>query len=416
MLHLTRRRAEELARAIDGRDALVEPRLQPLLDAVSRLAAVPIVEPRAEFRDNLRSRLLEAAAVELRGTEAGAEAGTGEPRHRDLVVDDAHARARRRRLVAVATGLVLAGGSTSVAAASQQSLPGEMLYPLKRALEAAEVTMADGLAREGRELLERASTRLVEAESLTRREPLGQTEVDSVETALGDFRGDASDGGQALLDSYAASGDAADLRAIREFTTRSQDTLSELAPTLPRESRPLLRAVAEALLGLDDRAVRACPDCTALPPLNLPASLVSLPTMDEDASPWARGREPLGVKGARPVRHRAEDQPAKQRSDRQNGTERRAGAQTDAPELPAGVDLVGPGVDQPADDPRATASPDGQGGDDGGRQPLVDTGDLRGGSPPSRSPQTVEQPDLRDVTEPLDPLLDEGGDAVDGLP
>src|SRR5262245_19143173 len=162
-----RRRAELFARALDGHAAPTDARLRGLLDTANALAAVPLVQPRAEFRDSLRARLMEAAAAELPvqvATDVAPEPIAG--RHA-ASTDDPRAARRRRRLVAVATGMVLIVGATGVAAASEQALPGDTLYPVKRTLESAEVGIARGDAAEGHALLGNATTRLDEVKALS---------------------------------------------------------------------------------------------------------------------------------------------------------------------------------------------------------------------------------------------------------
>jgi hypothetical protein len=135
----SRRRAESFSRALEGHLQPADDQLQRLVDTASRLSAVPLVEPREEFHTALRERLIQAAAVELpaqaaaaaSATETTPEPGRSRPAHAK-VTDTPNAARRRRRLVAVATALVLVGGGTGVAAASEQALPGDMLYPVKR--------------------------------------------------------------------------------------------------------------------------------------------------------------------------------------------------------------------------------------------------------------------------------------------
>ena len=52
------------------------------------------------------------------------------------------ATARDRRIAAVVGGFAIVGAATSLAVAAPSALPGEMLYPLKRAMENAETGVA----------------------------------------------------------------------------------------------------------------------------------------------------------------------------------------------------------------------------------------------------------------------------------
>ncbi|MGH3314843.1 MAG: hypothetical protein ACRDO0_01745, partial [Nocardioidaceae bacterium] len=109
----SRRRAESFSRALEGHLQPADDQLQRLVDTASRLSAVPLVEPRDEFRAALRERLIQAAAVELPARAAAAASASGpdrsRPAHAAKVTDTPNAARRRRQLVAVATGLVLVG-------------------------------------------------------------------------------------------------------------------------------------------------------------------------------------------------------------------------------------------------------------------------------------------------------------------
>jgi hypothetical protein len=425
-LFASRRRAEELARALEGGEQTTDARLQRLLDTASRLAAVPVVEPRAEFRDALRERLMEAAAVELPAQAAArtdtAEAAPG--RGRPVVTDDAHAARRRRRLVAVATGLVLVGGGTGVAAASEQALPGEMLYPVKRTIESAQISLARGADAEGRALLDRASTRLDEAETLSSNSAPTATDLDSIEGTLDDFAADAAGGGERLLAAYAASGDPADLQALRDFTADSHETLGDLAQTLPPETRDAVVAADETVVALDGEASQACPDCTStLPPLDLLVDPVSLPQLDDNASPYVPGTSPLTVPDLNDTQKSRPDESTGQRAGGAHAPPARPAPDDAAPKLPD-VDLSEP-AGQPQTRQDQGAAPDQGGGDRPRRQPrLGDLSDLLDPRTPSQPPRSTDGPDLGDLgdvteplteplTEPVDPLLDGTREGLD---
>jgi Domain of unknown function (DUF5667) len=416
----SRRRAEEFARALEGQAPAGEPRLQRLLSTVSTLAAVPVVEPRREFRDSLRQRLVETAAVDL-PAQARAHAAAVDTAAAPAPVRPTHARhaaltesplaaRRRRRLVAVATGLVLVGAGGGVAAASEQALPGDVLYPVKRTLESAQVTLAQGYDSEGRALLERASTRLQEAQDLGGDGDYSAAEVGVIEATLHDFGADASDGGRHLLDSYALTRDRGDLRALRDFTARSHQVLNDLTGALPAASRPAVVAADETVVALDHMAVRACPECSDQPPLSLPTDPVSLPTLGGQASPDPRAHEPRGS-GAEDAGAAAADRPDTDTPDKP----RTNVGDTAPPRLPD-LDLT------PRDAPSAEPSDAPSSGDDldsGGtrdRAPLLGLDDVLGSpspEPTKQQPRTTELPGVDGLTDPLRPLLD--GDVLDDM-
>jgi hypothetical protein len=427
----SRRRAESFSRALEGHLQPTDDHLQRLVDTASRLSAVPLVEPRDEFRAILRERLIRAAAVELPAQAAAAASPAAttpapdrsRPAHAATVTETPKAARRRRQLVAVATGLVLVGGGTGVSAASEQALPGDLLYPVKRTLESAQVTLAQSPGGEGHALLERASTRLYEAHSLGSEEDLSEARLDGVESALGDFARDASHGGSKLLDAYATSGEAQHIRTLRDFTQQSHDTLSDLAQTLPPESRPSLMAAAETVVSLDDMARRACPGCTSgLPPLTLPTTPVALPEVDGSAP---SADDPLGVADRTPKARPDGLEDARDRVGRLTGrTSSSPGppitpptAQDRTPLLP---DLDLGGDDTATGDDPSSAPDDGGDGAQQEQRPRLDLRDLLNPAPkPSQPPRTTDGPGLGDVTEPLNeplrPLLDGTDGGIDGV-
>jgi len=418
-----RRRAEVFARALDGHAAPTDARLQALLDTAARLAAVPLVQPREQFRDSLRARLMEAAAAELTARPVTTPETPPAPGRHAVVTDNPRAARRRRRLVALATGMVLIGGGAGVAAASEQALPGEVLYPVKRSLESAGVVFARGDAAEGRALLERASTRLDEVETLSASLAADGSRSNGAGTAglqaaLTDFATDASTGGSRLLQSYSQTGDPADLRALRDFAADSHRVLSGLAGTLPPSAQPSLAAADDTLVALDGMALRACPDCTVAPPLHgLPTSPVNLPDLPADSTPATPG----GTTQDKPADHRRggeTDQTGQTgQTDPAGGSPARQPSVTDGLPILPDLRLPGTGGQQPQ---QQDTTSDGGGGS-GGQQGTLDLGDVLTPSAPQRR---VDAPlphrltgDLGDVTkplrDPLSPLLDGGSNTVD---
>ncbi len=77
-------------------------------------------------------------------------------------------RARDRRLAALLGGAALVGATTSMAVAAQTALPGDSLYPVKRAIEDARTGLASDDAARGARLLASARGRLAEVDQLAR--------------------------------------------------------------------------------------------------------------------------------------------------------------------------------------------------------------------------------------------------------
>ena len=159
-----RRRAEEFASLVDapstgGSD---DARYDDLLRVVGTLRDTDPVTARPEFVADLRGRLMTAADTALVPAE-GHEGPHGGP--------TAHAAAaplgRERRIAAAVGGLALVGATTSMAMAAQNALPGDALYPVKRAVENAQTGLQLGDADKGVALLASASGRLDEVGALS---------------------------------------------------------------------------------------------------------------------------------------------------------------------------------------------------------------------------------------------------------
>jgi hypothetical protein len=124
-----RQRAEAFAARVDGIPAgVVEPSMgasaedDRFVDIVSGLRQQveldALATPRAAYATSLRELLM-------------AEAPTVLAEQKVLPAAPPRVRGKRQRgLVAVATAAVLLGGSAGMAAAAQNSLPGEALYPI----------------------------------------------------------------------------------------------------------------------------------------------------------------------------------------------------------------------------------------------------------------------------------------------
>ena len=166
-----RRRAEEFDALVSGassttpRPPLTErdaERFADLLAVVDDLRAAPEVVPRPAFTAALRERLMLEADTVL--VDQPARARAEEAR----LVLPTRPRARDRRLATLLGGAALIGATTSMAVAAQTALPGDSLYPVKRAIEDARTGLANDDADRGARLLAHAGGRLDEVDELSR--------------------------------------------------------------------------------------------------------------------------------------------------------------------------------------------------------------------------------------------------------
>ncbi|MGH3485995.1 MAG: DUF5667 domain-containing protein [Nocardioidaceae bacterium] len=272
---LSRRDVEAFAAAVDGRaphtrDAVGASRVREYVDIVDAVRATSVQTTQREFVIDLRAQLMAAAVEELSGLEEQPAPEADRPRHRRR----APAPLRlRRRLAAAATAFVVVGGSFGLVAASAQSMPGDMLYPVKRATERAELILRDG-AGEGRALLDHAATRLDEVEALAAG---GESDADDlIAKTLADFTEDANAGGDLLFDAYSESGSPDDIDDVRRFTAESAERLERLADNVPQAAATEYADAANAISGLDSTAVNTCPTCgDGQPPVNVDGDLLT---------------------------------------------------------------------------------------------------------------------------------------------
>ena len=265
--------------------------LGDLLALAQQLRLMPAPAPRPEFVTGLRSALMaEAATVLVPGDQPGA-APTRPPAHPPARPSSPRVRRPRRLAVTLATA-ALVGGTASVSVAAQTALPGDPLYPVKRAWENAETGLRAG---EGRTevILSHASERLAEVRELT---DSGDAEsLAEVPATLSDFGAQASQGADRAL----RSGDDAQVVLLREFTGTSLAALLDVRAQLPGQPPPQLTSAARAVVALDQRAVAACAACGGAA-LDLPPSLSDPPRGDTGPARAPAHAPAWGSRGERP--------------------------------------------------------------------------------------------------------------------
>lgn len=268
------RRAEEFNALLEGGGSPGRERDERLLEVVGALRAAPEVSPRPEYAADLRARLMAEAELVLSDVE------------RKLTLP-ASKRSRRDRRVAIAAGAVaLVGVSSSVAFASQGALPGDTLYPIKRALEGASTKLTFDDTEKGSRLLDQASSRLAEVEELARRAEGSDAEF---RETLEQFTSQSDEAADLLLRSFSAS-QPQGVEKLRHFTGSSIEALSALRTQLPEGALDSLQGAVTLLSEIDELARELCPDCgggiTELP-VNL-TFLAAADAEDEEEPPVAK--------------------------------------------------------------------------------------------------------------------------------
>jgi Domain of unknown function (DUF5667) len=262
-----------------------------LVAVVDALRAVPAPAADPVFVASLRERLVAEAESVL--ASAAAELDEADARLR-LRPATPRARRRHRRLAAAVSGVVIVGGSATMAYAAQSALPGDGLYPLKRGLESAHAELTFDRGARGKVLLQSADTRLDEAQQLART----HGDPSRVDQALDAFTQETVEGSDLLVSDYESSGDRSSITALHTFTVTSMSRLDDLQSEVPSQSLdPLLRA-AQALGQVQETSVQACAVCRAPSLGSVPDILTQATQATVDAwqvaVPKPHGHGPIG--------------------------------------------------------------------------------------------------------------------------
>jgi hypothetical protein len=225
-----------------------------LLAVVGALRAVPDPVADPAFVAALRDRLIAEAETVLVAAAAQLEDADARLRLRPTTP---HAKRRQRRLAAVVSGFALVGVTTTVAVASQNALPGDGLYSVKRGLESAHAELTFNRADRGRVLLDSARTRLDEAQTLSR----DQADPARVTDALNAFTDQAIAGSDLLVSDYQATGDRSSITTLRTFSVASMDQLDQLQSSVPAQSLDSLLDAAQVVDQVQQTSVQACSVC-----------------------------------------------------------------------------------------------------------------------------------------------------------
>ncbi|GAA1504460.1 DUF5667 domain-containing protein [Nocardioides humi] len=245
------------SRGADEFDALVSGRAEDeadrdahaeLLELVAALRAVPPPTARPEFVASLRTQLVAAAEREPERAEEDLAVRLT-PRQRR--------GSRERRLAAVIGGFAVVSATGSMAMASQDALPGDVLYPVKRAIENAQTNLQPDGAAKADSLISHARARLTELQALTARD----AKAAAVNATLQDFTDQARQASEFALDDYAATGRPERIADLRAFAADSMDVLGGLGSVVPTDSRSSLITATQTIRQIDAAAWEACPSC-----------------------------------------------------------------------------------------------------------------------------------------------------------
>ncbi|GAB2629203.1 hypothetical protein GCM10027270_16200 [Nocardioides ginkgobilobae] len=386
-----RRRADELDSLVEAAASgrrVEDARFTELLDVVATLRTAPAPAARPEFVADLRERLMAAAAEEL------VQVAPAAPQR--LTITPTRSPRERRLAIAVG-GVALVGATTSMAVAAQSALPGDVLYPLKRALENAQTGVRVDDAARGASLLANARGRLAEVDELTRSEE-GQ-DIVAIEQTLADFAAQATEASDLLLADYAETGSESSIEELQDFTAQSLAALEELSAVLPSVAQEALIQAGELLAQIAQTALSLCPSCGGEQIGRIPSFLVQAveETVGTLVSPTTGGT--TTADGGEPAR------PSGKPSGKPSAGAGDGGQSPTAP--PSGPALLDPPASTDGGEDDTSGGGTGGGKDD---EPLGGVGGLLGGSTPASGPGSGDP-----VTDLLEPVLDPVGDLVDDL-
>lgn len=260
-----RRRAEQFDALVGDPTAGGDARYADLLEVVGALRAVPAPSPRPDFSASLRERLMAEADTVLLPRDRAVE--------RRLTVPARTGEKRDRRLAVAAGALAMVGATATVAVAAQSALPGDALYPVKRALEDAQAGVSVGEAAKGAALLDIAAGRLEEVSALAQRGTPEDTAA--VPGTLDTFVDQVRDAAALMLEDYEKTGDTSGVEKLRDFTGASMAALQQIDGLLPSSVREELQRAAEVLAEVDALAREICPDCGGAGVAQIPPSLLT---------------------------------------------------------------------------------------------------------------------------------------------
>ena len=260
-----RRRAEAFDHMVDGspRPVLRDAEIDQFLAIVDQLRGVPAVAARPAFVFDLRERLMLEAQSALSPVASVNERLTVAPRR----------TARERRIALAVGGFAIVGATTSMAVAAQSALPGDLLYPLKRAIENVHAGVSVDDSSKGSTLLDNASGRLDEIDELTQRDGLDPVRAEMIARTLGDFAAQTSEASELLLQDFKSTGHQASITELRNFAATALKTLTRLESLVPDGARSALISAAQVLARINLTLTQLCPTCEGLPLGDLSAFL-----------------------------------------------------------------------------------------------------------------------------------------------
>lgn len=161
---------------------------------------------------------------------------------------------------------VAAGAFGGVAAASNNALPGDSLYGLKRGMEDFKLGMAEDDSARGGIFLDHASTRLNEARRLLERDRVGHLDheqLNEIRRALSGMKYDATQGHRLLHQAYERDGSLGPIATLSSFSASHRQAWNGVRDRLPVQLTDVGNQVSSVFDAIDEEVA---PLQSLLPP------------------------------------------------------------------------------------------------------------------------------------------------------
>lgn len=332
-----RRQSERFAAAVDsGADAGSS-------DMADELAVVELLRDAGSapwLDDAARSRILSKI------TDADDD-------HRVAAPAAAPRRARRFPITAAAAAVLVLAGTLGVQA-SQNAVPGDMLYQVKRATEALTLDLTFTDTGKVTKQLQAANERLVELDAMAARDRsdggVNAGEAQEYKSTLTDFDSSVTSASSQVTTDAVNQGGAG-LRSLRSWSTSRRHRLSTMAPQMPDAVANSVNGSVTLLSSIADRAdnlLRRLPcdpvtdgtdslgakpadtTCTAATPR--PTSMTHTAKPSHKATKHKQGHH-NSAKGSDPAATTSTNEPSSGTSET-GSTRHSGGVETSAPNLP----------------------------------------------------------------------------------
>lgn len=222
-----------------------------LIRTAELLCRSAVAEPAAQFRTDLRARLMIEAADVLVVDPAPAHA---DPTPHVPAATRTHPV--RRRLAGLTAAAVAAVGSVGMITTSATAVPGDVLYPVKRGVESVQLALHRGDTSRGEFQLNQARERLAEAWWLDSNDKDARV-ADVLET----FSDQATEGSTSLFTAYDNNSVTAAIDTVNDFAADATVTLAALSDDLPADAQAALDLAARTVTSLASQASTLCSAC-----------------------------------------------------------------------------------------------------------------------------------------------------------